>query len=254
MPPVRALVRPPGRTYPDALTRLAPPPPVSLEAARSQHARYVAALREMGLDVTELPADGGHPDAVFVQDRVCVLDGTAILGPSAVASRRGEEEPLVEVLERSCPVVPLRPPAFLDWGDVLVTDRALFVGLSERSNAPAVDQLRALLAPSRTVEGIAVPTDLLHLLSGCAPLEEGLVLTIDSLEPIWRERGFRTVRVFPGEEPCGNVLAIGRSVLAPAGYPRTCAEIERAGFRVRSVAIGEFEKRDGGVTCLSVLY
>ncbi len=252
--PSRALVRPPGGTYPDALTRWTPRPPVSLEAARSQHAGYTAALRALGLEVTELPADDAHPDAVFVQDRICVLGATAILGRSAVASRRGEEPPLVEILERSCRVVALDPPAFLDWGDVLVTERALFVGLSERSNAAAVDQLRALLAPSRTVEGVPVPADLLHLLSGCAPLGEDLVLTIPALEDFWSQRGFRTAPVAAGEELCANVLAVGRRVIAPEGYPGTRAAIEAAGLEVRTVTVGEFEKRDGGVTCLAVLY
>ncbi len=50
--------------------------------------------------MTELPADDEHPDAVFVQDRVCVLDGRAIVDLSVVASRRGEAAALVEVLGR----------------------------------------------------------------------------------------------------------------------------------------------------------
>jgi dimethylargininase len=252
--PRRALVRPPGRSYADALTRLTPPPAVSLEAARSQHAAYAAALRQLGVEVVELPADDAHPDSVFVQDRVCVVGGRAILGRSAVQSRCGEEQPLVEILEQSLPVLALKPPAFLDWGDVLVTAETLFVGLSERSNAAAVEQLSALLAPSRKVEAVAVPPDLLHLLSGCSPLEEGLVLSIASLEDFWRGRGLRTLSVFAGEELCGNVLAIGGHVLAPVGYPRTCAAIERAGLKVHPVPVSEFEKRDGGVTCLSVLF
>jgi dimethylargininase len=252
--PARALVRPPGKTYPEALTRLTPPPRVSVELARSQHAAYVAALREIGVEVHELPADDSHPDAVFVQDRICLIDGRAILGLSAVASRRGEERPLVDVLERRYPIVELPPPAVLDWGDVLVTADALFVGLSERSNAAAVEQLSALLAPSRSVEPVAVPADLLHLLSGCSRLEEGLVLSIASLADFWRSRGLRTIPVAPGEELCGNVLAVGRHVVVPAGYPRTRAAIERAGLNVHTVPVGEFEKRDGGVTCLSVLF
>jgi dimethylargininase len=252
--PARALVRPPGRTYPDALTRLAPPPAVSVDAARSQHAAYVAALRAIGVEVFELPADDSHPDAVFVQDRICVIDGRAILGRSAVASRCGEERPLVEALKGRYPLVELQHPAVLDWGDVLVTSQALFVGLSERSNAAAVEQLSALLAPSRSVEGVAVPPDLLHLLSGCSRLEEELVLSVASLEDVWRSRALRTIRVAPGEELCGNVLAVGRHVVVPAGYPRTSAAIEGAGLRVHAVPVGEFEKRDGGVTCLSVFF
>ncbi len=60
-----------------------------MELALRQHRGYVATLRHVGLEVTELPADDDHPDAVFVQDRACVVDGRAIVGPSAVASRGG---------------------------------------------------------------------------------------------------------------------------------------------------------------------
>ncbi len=87
----RAIVRAPGRTYPEALTRQEPRPAVDLELTQRQHKGYVATLRHVGLKVTELPADDEYADAVFVQDRVCVLDGRAIVGPR---SRLATERPL----------------------------------------------------------------------------------------------------------------------------------------------------------------
>jgi dimethylargininase len=222
--------------------------------ARRQHADYVATLRKLGLDVIELAADEEYPDAVFVQDRASVLDGRAIVGRSAVASRCGEEAPIVEVLGRSFPVDSLSDPACLDWGDVLVTDSALFVGLSERSNPAAVDQLGELLAPGRKVEGVPLPSDLLHLLSGCAYLGENVLLAVGSLEDFARSRGFRAVAVSADEPLAANVLALGGDVIVPAGYPETAARLEQIGRRVHAVPVSEFEKRDGGVTCLSVLF
>src|SRR3990172_8955455 len=73
MTPRRAIVRPPGNSYPRALTRLAPPPRIDVTLARAQHAAYVAALRECGLEVIALPPNEEHPDAVFTQDPVVVL-------------------------------------------------------------------------------------------------------------------------------------------------------------------------------------
>ena len=250
----RAIVRPPGRTYPQALTRLDPAPPVDRAAARTQHAGYVAALRGAGLEVLELPADDEHPDAVFVQDRVAVIGGRAIVGPSAVAERRGEEEAIVSVLQKSFPIARLRAPATLDWGDVLVTEEALFIGLSERSNEAAVRQLREMLAPDWMVEGVPTPPDLLHLLSGCAYLGDGDLLCVDALAEFGSSRGLNLVSVPPSETLCANVLALGRSVIVPAGYPETAARLEATGRSVHPVSVSEFEKRDGGVTCLSILY
>jgi len=222
--------------------------------ARSQHARYAETLAKAGLAVETLPADDERPDAVFVQDRVAVVDGRAIVGPSAVAERRGEAEPIAAVLRKHFPIVELRAPATLDWGDVLVTEDALFVGLSERSNEAAVRQLRELLAPGRMVEGVEVPPELLHLLSGCAYLGGGALLAAGALAPFAAARGFEVLPV-PGDEIlCANVLAVGGDVVVPAGYPKTAALLEASGRRVHAAAVSEFEKRDGGVTCLSVLY
>ena len=254
MMPTRAIVRPPGKTYPRALTNQNPPPPVDLALAREQHAGYTTTLRRLGLEVIELPPDDQHPDAVFVQDRLCVLDGRAIVGPSAVEARRGEAEPIVAVIEASFPVVELRPPACLDWGDVLIAKDALYVGLSRRSNREAVEQLREMLAPGRMVEGVGLPRGLLHLLSGCSFLGQDLLLALESLEGFAQSHGFRTVRVPEGEAPAANALVLGDEVILPAGYPETQTRLEGLGKRVHAVSATEFEKRDGGVTCLSVVY
>ena len=236
------------------MTRLSPPPAVDLASARAQHARYAETLAGLGVEVERLAADDEHADAVFVQDRVAVIDGRAIVGISAVAGRRGEEEPILGVLSKKFPVVRLRAPATLDWGDVLITEEALFVGLSERTNDAAVRQLRELLAPGRMVEAVEVPSDLLHLLSGCGYLGGGEILAVSSLLPFARARGLSTLCVPDAEALGANVLAIGRDVVVPSGYPKTAAVLQSSGRRVHAIPMGEFEKRDGGVTCLSILY
>lgn len=252
--PLRAIVRPPGQTYPDALTRREPRPPVDLALAREQHAGYVTALRQCGVKVLELPPDDARPDAVFVQDRVHAVDGRAIVGPSAVESRRGEAAAIVAVIGRFFPVVELAPPARLDWGDVLVTEDSLFVGLSERSNEAAVAALRALLGGRRRVEGIRLPAELLHLLSGCSYLGGGVLLAADALRSAPAFRRFWIIPAAAHEPPAANVLSLDRKVLMASGSPETASRLEREGFEVYTVAVSEFEKRDGGVTCLSILF
>lgn len=250
----RAIVRAPGKTYPSALTRQTPAPRVDLALAREQHAGYVRTLRQASLDVLELPPDDLHADSVFVQDRICVLDGRAIVSRSAVASREGEEGPILEVLQRDFPPEMLSAPAFLDWGDVLIADNRLFVGLSERSNEESVRQLQAMLAARWTVAAVPLPGDLLHILSGCSYLGEGSLLAVDSLVPFARKNGFTVVRVPSHEEAAANVLPLRNTVVIPAGYPESQARIAQTGRRVVPVPMSEFQKRDGGVTCLSILY
>jgi dimethylargininase len=253
-PPFRAIVRPPGASFPRALTRLDPPPLVDLALARRQHAGYVAALREVGVEVAELPADDGRPDATFVQDRILVFGDRAVVCPSGIPERAGEEEALIAALPPRLEVVRLTPPAALDGGDVLIAGSDVFVGLSERSNAAAVEQLQALLSPQRSVEAVECPTDLLHLLSGCSSLGDLLLLAVDSVAALPLAARFRIVAVPPEESLGANVLALGKDVLVPAGYPETARRIAAQGRRVHPVEVGEFEKRDGGVTCMSLLF
>jgi dimethylargininase len=62
------------------------------------------------------------------------------------------------------------------------------------------------------------------------------------------------LRVPDDEAYACNCLGLGEWVIAPAGYDRTRALIEGAGFRVLTVPVSEFAKADGGVTCLSLLW
>jgi dimethylargininase len=67
-------------------------------------------------------------------------------------------------------------------------------------------------------------------------------------------RGVATKVVVPPEEAAaGNVLAVGTTVILPAGCPRTATAVAALGFEVREVDLGEFHKADGGATCLSLL-
>ena len=42
--------------------------PIDLEAARSQHREYLAALESLGCELVVLPAEPDLPDSVFVED------------------------------------------------------------------------------------------------------------------------------------------------------------------------------------------
>ena len=247
---LRTIVRPPAKTYPRALTRLVPPPPVDMVLALEQHHAYVEALRACGVGVIELPPDDVHPDSVFVQDPVLVIAGRAIVLRAAETSRAGEAEALARVLRDCLPVVEMEPPATLDGGDVLVADGRLFVGLSTRSNREGCDQLAALTgAPVVTVP---LPEGLLHLLSGCTYLGHGRLLATPSLAPCLP--AFEHVLVPEAEAPAANVLVLGEHAIVPAGHPRVAALIAACGFDVHTVPASEFEKRDGGVTCRALLF
>ncbi len=61
----RAIVRPPARTFAAGLSSAAAGAP-DLDKALDQHAEYVGALRDCGLEVTSLESDDAYPDSTFV--------------------------------------------------------------------------------------------------------------------------------------------------------------------------------------------
>jgi dimethylargininase len=61
------------------------------------------------------------------------------------------------------------------------------------------------------------------------------------------------MRVVPEEAGSHVILLGGGTILMAASAPRSAEMFDDLGFDVITVDIGEFEKREGCVTCLSVL-
>lgn len=61
-----------------------------IEEAKLQHEAFVRLLRELGLDVIELPPDETTPLAVFVEDTAVVVNGTALITRPGDSSRQKE--------------------------------------------------------------------------------------------------------------------------------------------------------------------
>jgi dimethylargininase len=251
-PPVAALVRELSPRIVDAeLTHLSRDP-IDPALAREQHAGYLGLLAGLGLELVHLPPLPEHPDGVFVEDVVVVVDDTAVLARPGVASRRGEVASVRETVERrGLRVVQISSPATLDGGDVLQVGDTVFVGLSQRTNAAAATQLTELLAPlGRTV--IPVPVSgVLHLKTGATALPDGTIVAVPGSVPSDAFRGREVIAV--QEAAGGDVLLVGEVVVLSAAAPRTAELVAARGFRVEPVDISELEKAEAGVTCLSVL-
>lgn len=230
------------------------PATVDFDVAVAQHEAYVALLRDCGYGVLDAPPLDDHPDGVFVEDTVIVIGDAIVLTRPGAESRRREVdsmEPIVGGLGGA--VRHIAPAATLDGGDVLVTDRHVFVGLSTRTNRAAVDQLAPIAAgEGRVAVGVAV-TQCLHLKTAITGLPDGSLVggqgLIDTAP--FRALGYR---VHTTDEPLGaNVLCLGDTVVVSADAPGTAEQLAREGFDVRQIAIGEFHKLEAGLTCMSVL-
>ena len=147
-------------------------------------------------------------------------------------------------------MVSIEAPGTLDGGDVLKHGGTVWVGIGGRTNQAGIDQLASYLEPYGA-RVIAVPVEkVLHLKSAVTALPDGSVLGYPPLvdEPeVWPS--FLEVP----EEPGAHVVLLDADlVLMSTSAPRTRALLEERGLRVVAVDIGEYEKLEGCVTCLSV--
>ena len=63
---------------------------IKLEEARREHLSYTRILRELGLDVLELPADENFPDCPFVEDTAIICNEVALISKPGHPSREKE--------------------------------------------------------------------------------------------------------------------------------------------------------------------
>ncbi len=246
-----ALVRPPGPLLDQGIVTHISRSPVDLDLALDQHAGYVAALERHGWrSVVVSPADA-HPDAVFIEDTVVVVDDLAVLTHPGALERRGEVVGTESALgDLGLTVARIEAPGTLDGGDVLQVGLVVYVGLGGRTNAEGIAQLSRLLASrGRTV--VTVPLlEVLHLKSALTALPDGRLIGLPSLI---EATSLPTIVVPPEEEGAHVVPLGGATVLMSASAPRTAQLLADQGLRPEVVEIGEFEKLEGCVTCLSVL-
>jgi dimethylargininase len=150
--------------------------PIDLEAARAQHRAYEAALRDVGCTVHTLPGDATLPDSVFVEDVAVVLDEVALLTRPGAPSRRAETAAVADAVSAFRPLLAIAAPATVDGGDVLRIDRTLYVGVTDRTNPAAIDQMATALG-RYGYRVHAVPVHgCLHLKSAATLVGPGTVL------------------------------------------------------------------------------
>jgi dimethylargininase len=247
----RALVRRPSPRLAEGLITHIARTPVDLGRAQQQWEGYVAAFRAEGWETVEVPPADDCPDAAFVEDTVVVYGDLAVVARPGADERRpetaGTEETLAGLGYR---LARIEEPGTLDGGDVLKHGGTVWVGLGGRTNQSGVEQLGALLAPlGARVTGVPV-SRVLHLKSAVTALPDG---TVVGFEPLVDDPATWDAFLPVPEEAGSHVVLLDeRTVLMSTRAPRSRAVFEARGLRVVAVDIGEFEKLEGCVTCLSV--
>lgn len=253
----RAIVRPPSDNFADGLTSVDLGAPV-FEKALAQHRAYCEALIRCGLTLIELEADPAYPDSTFVEDTAIVTENCAVITNPGAESRKGEVVSIVETLSKFYDRLDrVQPPGTVDGGDVCQIGSHFLIGISERTNREGAEQLSGFLnAESYTSSHVDVrgTKGLLHLKSGITFIGENRLIVADSLLGQPEFGGYEIVRVPAGEEYAANCIRVNDYVLFAAGFPKLKTELEKLGYNLIELEMSEFEKMDGGLSCLSLRF
>ncbi|MHA1685382.1 MAG: dimethylarginine dimethylaminohydrolase family protein [Candidatus Heimdallarchaeaceae archaeon] len=248
-----ALVRPPADSFMRCISSHPLVHTVNIEVAREQHKNYCHILSELGLEIIELPPIHSLPDSCFVEDVAIIRNSTVLITRMAKASRLEEYKTIMKFFEdnTSFKILYTEPPATLEGGDVIHLDNSFICGISQRTNENGAKHLRDVFQlPVETIKDHSI----IHLKSWLTYLGKDTFLVHNRLNSNPVLQDFERIIVSQKENYSANSLTIGNTVLLPSIGIETSKRIKEAGFDVVLLNMSEFEKCEGALTCLSILF
>ena len=253
----RAIVRIPGSNFADGLTTADLGIP-HFDEVLHQHARYCDALRDCGLELTILEPDLRHPDSTFVEDAAILTRHAAIVTRPGASSREAEVAAIRPITERFYSrILTIEAPGTVDGGDICEVEDHFFIGLSLRTNEEGARQLAAhLQAHGYTASTIDIRsmTTILHLKSGISYIGDNALVVMEEMAPNPQFARFNQIRVSAAESYAANCVRVNHRVLIAEGFPHLHDELIARGFSPLVLNMSEFQKMDGGLSCLSLRF
>lgn len=247
----RAIVREPSMNYTHCVSSHPLRYTVSLEKAKQQHANYCDALSSLGLELIKLPPKEDYPDSCFVEDTAVTCGNKAFITRMGVQSRRGEDKEVEEVLKEYFATKRATKPATLEGGDVLHLPDKLICGITQRTNELGTQQMEDWLQVK--VATITNPI-IVHLKSYMKYLGKNTMIINEEFvnHPILQRL---KLLIIPKKESYSvNCLSINNTVIMSNKFSYAQNVVTEAGFEVISLEMSEFEKCQGALTCLSILF
>ncbi|WP_457553457.1 dimethylarginine dimethylaminohydrolase family protein [Desulfobacula sp.] len=223
--------------------------------ALKQHKNYIQALKECGLNVIVLDPDENFPDSTFIEDACLITPRCAIITNPGAASRRDETIQVSEAINKTgLPVERIQNPGTLDAGDIMMVKDHYFTGLSDRTNHEGASQLNFILKKYGYTSSTIILKSVLHLKTGISYLENNNLLAFGEFLTHPALGKFHILEVAKDESYAANSVWINRKVLVPMGFHKTREMIKNAGYQTIEVNVSEFQKLDGGLSCLSLRF
>jgi dimethylargininase len=250
-----AIVRTPGRSIVEGLSDSKTLGLPNYEQAIIQHQSYIDVLTKCGLDVLVLEPCEEYPDSTFVEDVALITPNCVIITRPGAPSRRGEVHEIEFVLKQKFNnIEAIEAPGTIEGGDIMMVGDHYYIGLSERTNIEGAKQIIQILTKYGMSGSTISLKKVLHLKTGLSYLEENNLVVCGEFIKDSSLEGYNPIEIPENESYAANCIWVNESVIIPLGYPTTRQRIKNAGYPVIETDVTEFQKLDGGLSCLSLRY
>ncbi len=247
------IVRKPGRSIADGLTTSDLGIPV-YEKALEQHGFYVETLKSCGVEAYVMEADEEFPDGCFVEDPAVVTEKVAVITNPGAETRNRETKKVEEALKNFYENFEYITEGTLEGGDVMRIEDHFYIGLSKRTNKAGAENLIAILEKYGYTGSIVELKEMFHLKTGVNFIEDNTILVAGEFIDNPDFNRFKKIIVEEDEMYAANCIRINDYVVMPADFPKMKLKLENAGFKIKEVPMKEFQKIDGGLSCLSLRF
>jgi dimethylargininase len=225
------------------------------ELAVKQHEQYVKALSSCGIEIEILKSDEQYPDSCFIEDvALCTPHCSIITRPGAV-SRRGETVSIYSVLQKYYSSIEhIDPPGTLEGGDVMMIGDHYYIGISDRTNEIGAGQLISILNNYGMSGSMISLEKVLHLKTGVAYIEENNMVVCGEFVSKPEFKQYNLLEISEFEAYAANCIWVNGHVIIPSGFPTVSQMIKSSGYPIIEIDMSEFQKLDGGLSCLSLRF
>ncbi len=249
-----AIVRKPGKNFAEGVSPAVGIP--DYERALYQHRLYCEALEKCGVHVLTLKNDPLFPDGCFINDMAVITDNLAVMSNfSEHSPRQGEQQSVASALAGNHFLKFITAPGKLDAGDVADLDGHFYIGLSTHTNQEGAAQLAFFLKEfghEATVVDISPEENTARLKTAVTYLGNDRILIREELARHYAFLAYEKVIVPKEEKGAANAFMVNGKLVLPSGYRKTMDALRLAGIPFLEVNVSEFEKMNGGLSCLSL--
>ncbi|OHR67104.1 hypothetical protein HMPREF3291_11540 [Bacillus sp. HMSC76G11] len=231
---------------------------IEVEKAIVQHQTFVEVLKNNGIETHILPSKEKYPEQVFTRDIGFAVGEVLFISDMKMQIRQGEEGILKEWLNTiGIKYIDLVEDQ-TEGGDVIIDRKTVYIGLSERTTAVAIEKIQSHLK-DYTVIPIPIKKEILHLdcIFNIISDTEALIYKDGLNESEYKllAKRFDLIEVSKEEQfSMGvNVLSLGnKKIISLPQNAEVNQELSKRGYEVIKIDFSEIIKSGGSFRCCTL--